>query len=533
MPKSKKKDIPSYQNRSVIDSLVAQSGFKDELNQYSKTIQAPIDDLKHKTKAIFKEMTAHYSPLCFSITRTIFPFLYKPIFESFEVSGHIQDFVDNPHTAILLPSHRSHIDYLFLSYILDHYDIAPPHIAAGINLSFFPMGPIFRKHGAFFIRRKIGGNILYLLCLKAYLRWLVHYPVSIELFIEGGRSRDGKLRAPQTGILQLILDALDQEKAHAYKIRPVSISYDFTPDVFAYAHEEYGFSKKKENAFSLLRTFMKIEKYHRVYFHFLEPISIQQWVEENGTQKDSIRKLSQHVMHQIQENTVVTANQIIACSVITVPGTVFEDDLYQTCLQVRNYLINQNVLLSDEAKEFEKTYPELLRRLCKKGWFIRQPGYRYNITAQMKVVLNYYKYSILHYFVPVLLSIIDESEKALIKDILAYEFPTLSPKFLKTPPSIQSDATIQTIAKSILVPYARVLQALHKESLDKIIHSLSIDPEKEIQEEQQSTKKLTYQKIKHAFDFLSQKNEEERKKLSHIFEKYAVSDLLDGSIQDL
>ena len=101
------------------------------------------------------------------------------------------------HEIVYVPCHRSHMDYLLLSYVIYHQGMVPPHIAAGINLNFWPAGPIFRHGGAFFIRRTFKGNPLYSTVFREYLNLLFAKGYSVEFFTEGGRSRTGRLLPPR------------------------------------------------------------------------------------------------------------------------------------------------------------------------------------------------------------------------------------------------------------------------------------------------------------------------------------------------
>ncbi len=100
------------------------------------------------------------------------------------------------------------MDYLLLSYVLYHQGLVPPHIAAGINLNFWPAGPIFRRLGAFFIRRTFKGNKLYSTVFREYLGELFSRGYSVEYFVEGGRSRTGRLLDPKTGTLSMTIQAM-------------------------------------------------------------------------------------------------------------------------------------------------------------------------------------------------------------------------------------------------------------------------------------------------------------------------------------
>ena len=130
------------------------------------------------------------------------------------------------HEIVYVPCHRSHMDYLLLSYLLYHQGLVPPHIAAGINLNFFPVGSIFRSWGAFFIRRTFKGNRLYSTIFREYLAELFYRGYSVEYFIEGGRSRTGRLLEPKTGMMSMTIQALQRGLTRPISIVPVYIGYE-------------------------------------------------------------------------------------------------------------------------------------------------------------------------------------------------------------------------------------------------------------------------------------------------------------------
>ncbi len=122
---------------------------------------------------------------------------------------------------VLVPSHKSHVDYIVLSQVFFKASMMPPHIAAGDNLNFWPVGHIFRRSGAFFIRRSFKGNKLYALVFAAYVHRLMKEGTAIEFFIEGGRSRTGKLRPPRMGMLTMCVDPVLENKVNDVSYVPV------------------------------------------------------------------------------------------------------------------------------------------------------------------------------------------------------------------------------------------------------------------------------------------------------------------------
>src|SRR5262249_32298605 len=140
-------------------------------------------------------------------------------------------------SLILCPSHKSHVDYLVLSYVFYEYGLMPPYIAAGANLSFWPLGYISRRGGAFFLRRTLKGSPLYAAVFRAYVHKLVAERLPVEFFIEGGRSRTGKLLPPKLGLLGMLCEAARERPAARPQVVPISIVYEKIIEEKSYADE--------------------------------------------------------------------------------------------------------------------------------------------------------------------------------------------------------------------------------------------------------------------------------------------------------
>ena len=128
-----------------------------------------------------------------------------------------------------------------LSYICYKNKITLPHIAAGVNLSFFPMGTIFRHSGAFFIRRTFKGKKLYTSVFKQYLKTLVADSYLLEFFVEGGRTRTGRLVFPKMGIINYLVEAIDENYNKDLIFLPISINYDRVPEESSYIKEKVAY----------------------------------------------------------------------------------------------------------------------------------------------------------------------------------------------------------------------------------------------------------------------------------------------------
>ena len=227
---------------------------------------------------------------------------------------------------VYIPCHKSHVDYLILTYMLYHNDMPCPLVAAGKNLSFWPMGPLFRRGGAFFIRRSFRGAVLYSRVFSEYVHAILQEGHSVEQFIEGGRSRTGKLLMPKLGLLSILLTALRNGACEDLIFVPVSIGYDRVLEEKSYLQEIEGGQKQPENFWQVLkaRKFLS-RRYGKVYLQFNRPLSANDQARSAGVdlrtaeQKELngfCRSLAHRIAHGIDRVTVVTPHALTAAAIL-------------------------------------------------------------------------------------------------------------------------------------------------------------------------------------------------------------------------
>ena len=229
-----------------------------------------------EARGYVKEMAANFNGLYFSILEWVFNRLWPRVFSGLEITG-LERVVEHmkEHPVVLVPCHRSHFDYLILTYIFHTNYLSPPHIAAGINLSFWPMGPLFRGAGAYFIRRTFDDNELYKVVFRKYLTFLMREGYTQEFFIEGGRARTGKMLAPKLGMLSALVSAFVQGVRQDLYLVPISIHYGRIPEEEAFGREITGEEKERESLSALLRARSILShRYGTVYVSYGEPISL-------------------------------------------------------------------------------------------------------------------------------------------------------------------------------------------------------------------------------------------------------------------
>jgi glycerol-3-phosphate O-acyltransferase len=228
--------------------------------------------------------------------------------------------------VVYIPCHKSHADYLILTYMLYHNDMPCPLVAAGKNLSFWPMGPLFRRGGAFFIRRSFRGAVLYSRAFSEYVHAILQEGHSVEQFIEGGRSRTGKLLMPKLGLLSILLTALRNGACEDLIFVPVSIGYDRVLEEKSYLQEIEGGQKQPENFWQVLRArkFLK-RRYGKVYLQFNRPLSANDQARSAGMDlrsmeqkefNDFCRNLANRLAYGIDRVTVVTPHALTAAAIL-------------------------------------------------------------------------------------------------------------------------------------------------------------------------------------------------------------------------
>lgn len=249
-------------------------------------------------------------------------------------------------TLVLLPSHKSHLDYIVLTKLLFTNHMQLPLIAAGDNLNFFPMGYVLRRAGAFFIRRSFRGDRLYGAVVDAYIRRLLKDGWTLEFFLEGGRSRTGKLLPPKLGLLSIVVDAALGLTGQPIHFVPISVGYERVVEEKSYVDELSGGEKAKEDMAGLLGSAKMVAgRYGRISVQFGEILSLDQVLSEiDPTGKSTLEtltpakrralvtRLAYRVMNEIDQVTAVTPGALVAAALLAHGARgVPHEELVATC----------------------------------------------------------------------------------------------------------------------------------------------------------------------------------------------------------
>ncbi|HPG28316.1 MAG TPA: 1-acyl-sn-glycerol-3-phosphate acyltransferase, partial [Myxococcota bacterium] len=244
--------IPRFLKAEILD----RPAFRGGLEQIAREAGRPIERVRKEADRALREIAASHSPLWIDV--------FARLCRSSSTRGYDHLRVDpveieairalsSQHPVVFLPTHKSNLDHPVVFRALHERGLPPSHTAGGDNMNFFPQGPIARRAGIFFIRRSFGDDPVYKFVMRSYVDFLVEKRFPLQWFIEGGRSRSGKLLPPRYGLLAYVVDSYLRGKSEDVILVPVSVAYDQISEVADYAAEQRGAPKEREGIGWLFR----------------------------------------------------------------------------------------------------------------------------------------------------------------------------------------------------------------------------------------------------------------------------------------
>lgn len=321
------------------------------------------------------------------------------------------------HEVVYVPCHRSHMDYLLMSYLLYSKGMVPPHIAAGVNLNLPVIGPVLRKGGAFFLRRSFKSNALYSAVFSEYVAQLVAGGYSLEYFIEGGRSRTGRMLAPKGGMIAMTIKAYLSTPKRSVVFQPVYIGYERLIEGKSYLDELSGQPKEKETIWALIKAATQIlrEHYGKVTVNFGEPIYLDDnlakhapnWREERENSEGKLPWLSslvEDVAGQINININRAADvnpiNLLALALLSTPKHAMDEhdliaqlELSKRILKCEPY--GPRVTVTDMNAQSIITYGEEMGVICRTKHAL---GDVLSMQGETAVLQSYFRNNVLHLF---------------------------------------------------------------------------------------------------------------------------------------
>ena len=378
------------------------------------------------------EVAANYSQTFITIMASVLSRLWTRLYDGVDFE-HVENLHDigNGAEIIYVPCHRSHMDYLLLSYVIYRKGFAVPHVAAGVNLNLPVVGHFLRKGGAFFLRRSFKGDVLYSAVFSKYLGFMMARGHPLEYFIEGGRSRTGRMLAPRTGMLSMTVRSYLREPNRPVVFMPVYFGYERIVEGRTYIGELSGAPKQKESVLGLIRSLSVLRsKFGTVHVNLGAPIVLDEllakynpgWRDAPGAVGreqgaatpgapapggsppgwigEAINELAERITSGINAAAAVTPINLVAMALLATPrqalgeaDLVRQVELYRDLMRAAPYSPLVTVTAKSGAEEMR--YAESKGMLERQGHPL---GDILRMTAERAILATYYRNNVLHLF---------------------------------------------------------------------------------------------------------------------------------------
>lgn len=427
--------------KQMFTALFANPSVKRMISDEAKAKKVSEAEIKKQALAIMNEIAGDYSVSWVRFGEIILHWLWARLYSAIKVSNAkvLRKLAQDGHEIIYVPCHRSHMDYLLLSYVILQEGLVMPRIAAGINLNFWPAGGIFRKGGAFFIRRSFGGNRLYSTIFREYLGLLFERGYAVKYYTEGGRSRTGRVLAPKTGMLAMTIQSLLRGIDRPLTLVPVYLGYEHVMEVGTYHKELSGSEKKGESMFGVLKAIKNLRNYGNGYVNFGEPMNINEFLNEQvpdwkeaidpiDPQKPTwltptVNILAEQVMENINKNAALNGVALIALILHASKNKALSKKALEA--QLDFFLnIQRQAPFSEQLTIPEESGEELLAHVISLNKVTITEdsfGSLVSLSENASLEMRYYRNNILHTFViPALVCrLLDRHSKISQDDLVA------------------------------------------------------------------------------------------------------------------
>ncbi|WP_435635162.1 glycerol-3-phosphate 1-O-acyltransferase PlsB [Pseudomonas solani] len=387
------------------------------------------------------EIASDFAYTAIRFLEVVLSWFWNKLYEGIKVN-HIEGVqeIAQGHEVIYVPCHRSHIDYLLLSYLLFRNGLTPPHIAAGINLNMPVIGGLLRRGGAFFMRRTFKGNPLYTAVFNEYLHTLFSRGFPVEYFVEGGRSRTGRMLHPKTGMLAITLRSFLRSSRLPIVFVPVYIGYERVLEGRTYLGELRGASKKKESIFDIFKVIGALKlRFGSVAVNFGEPIKLAEFLDQEqptwrdqelGPQyrpewlSDTTNKLATRVARHLNDAAAINPVNLVALALLSTSRLALDEraltrvlDLYLALLRAVPY--SPHATLPEGDGQALIQYVQSMNLLAEQKDALGKILY---LDEQNAVLMTYYRNNVLHIFaLPALLASFFQSSGRMSREqILRY-----------------------------------------------------------------------------------------------------------------
>ena len=400
--------------RLLREDILERSAFQGGVARLARELGREPRDVAQEAARDLREIAASHSPLMIDVFAQIFSSFMRG-YDSLRVD---QDQVEEirrlaqRYPLVFLPTHKSNLDNGVLRRVLHENGLPPNHTAGGDNMNFFPLGPVGRRAGIFFIRRSFKDDPIYKFVLRSYIDFLIEKRFPLEWYIEGGRSRSGKMLPPRYGLLAYVVDAYRRGKSEDVMLIPVSIAYDQISDVGDYAAEQRGAPKEREGLRWLIRFGRRLgRQFGNIDLRFGEPLSLRKAIgapdpaaQSNVQEEDlTVQKLAFEVCTRINRVTPITPISLAMLALLRSDSAMSVRELRAALTPLVEYVERRRLPTTEPlALDSPDALEALLDPLVTNGVLTRFDGGRdvvYSIDGNQPIAAAYYRNTIIHFLI--------------------------------------------------------------------------------------------------------------------------------------
>ena len=433
--------------RNLVKGLVHDPLVRQAISDEAERQKIPYAKAEAQALRYGNEIASDYTYTAIRFLEVVLSWFWNKIYDGIKVN-HIEQVqgIAPGHEVIYVPCHRSHIDYLLLSYLLLRNGLTPPHIAAGINLNMPVVGGLLRRGGAFFMRRTFKGNPLYTAVFNEYLHTLFTKGFPVEYFVEGGRSRTGRMLQPRTGMLAITLRSFLRSSRTPIVFVPVYIGYERVLEGRTYLGELRGASKKKESIFDLFKVVGALkQRFGQVYVNFGEPIRLAGFLDQQqpGWREQALApqfrpawlneattRLGETVTRHLNEAAAINPVNLVALALLSTHRLALDERALTRVLELYLALLRQ-VPYSPHTTLPEGDGPALIEHVKEMGLLCEQKdalGRVLYLDEANAVLMTYYRNNVLHIFaLPALVASFFQTSSRMSRELVGQYVRALYP----------------------------------------------------------------------------------------------------------
>lgn len=434
--------------RNLINAMIASDALQEAIGKESQRLGVSADAAEERARKFAWEIASDFSYPVVRAMELVLKRLWDRLFDEVVVH-HGKDLARTApgKGLVYLPNHRSHIDYLLLSYFINAQGLAPPHIAAGANLNFPFVGPVLRRGGAFYLRRSFKGEPLYAAVFREYLHAMLAKGFPIAYFIEGGRSRSGRTLSPKGGLLGMTLESYMREHPRPLLLVPVYFSYEKLLEGRTLIAELEGQPKKRESLGELVGVARDLRRvYGSVHVNFGEPLPLERFLDheapgwqalQGDERREAARRLVQPLAREMAQriNAAVVINPInlFAMAIVSTPRHAQDERTLAQQIEWLKVLASRR-RYSDDAVLVAHDPAAVIAEAVKLGFATRVAhplGDIISVPTTQTSTLNYLRNNVLHaYALPALVASLLTGTRDATLDSVA-EFAEAAQPFLR------------------------------------------------------------------------------------------------------